>query len=176
MKRLIKEISSFLGVPVPMETERKFLIEYPDLAALGADPFCEKVEIEQVYLVSDASCERVRRRGCDGDSVFFHTEKRSVDAVRRIEIEERITEDEYKALLRRADPSRGIIRKDRYCLVFGKKYFEIDVYPFWNDRAVMEIELTDPDEEFEIPDRIKVIKDVTGDESYSNASLAKMIK
>ena len=31
MRRLIAEISTFLGEPEPFETERKFLIEYPDI-------------------------------------------------------------------------------------------------------------------------------------------------
>ena len=37
----------------------------------------------------------------------------------------------------------------------------------------MEIELSDGDEEIELPDMIKVIKEVTYDESYKNSSLAK---
>lgn len=35
-----------------------------------------------------------------------------------------------------ADPTRRPIRKDRYCLTDGNQYFEIDVYPFWTDKAV----------------------------------------
>ena len=38
MRRLIAEISSFLGEPEPFEIERKYLIEYPDVAWLENDP------------------------------------------------------------------------------------------------------------------------------------------
>ena len=34
IKRLIKEIKSFLGEPKPLEIERKYLIKYPDINVL----------------------------------------------------------------------------------------------------------------------------------------------
>ena len=71
-----------------------------------------------------------------------------------------------------ADSDRKPVRKDRYCLVYDGQYFEIDVYPFWNDKAIMEIELSDTDVEIRFPDMIQVIKEVTDDDAYKNASLA----
>ena len=66
------------------------------------------------------------------------------------------------------------IRKDRYCLADGNQYFEIDIYPFWNDQEILEIELSDPEEEIRFPKMLKVIREVTEDEAYKNASLAKL--
>ena len=51
---------------------------------------------------------------------------------------------------------------------------QIDVYPFWTDQAIMEIELSNPNEEIRFPDIIKVLREVTEDEQYKNASLAKI--
>ena len=48
------------------------------------------------------------------------------------------------------------------------------MYPFWKDRAILEIELADEDEKIDFPEFIKVIKEVTDDERYKNASLAQM--
>ena len=73
-----------------------------------------------------------------------------------------------------ADTTRRQIRKDRYCLTYENQYFEIDVYPFWNDKAIAEIELSDEAAPITFPKQIKVIKEVTDDESYKNASLAKL--
>ena len=73
-----------------------------------------------------------------------------------------------------ADPSRRPIRKTRYCLTFGKQYFEIDVYPFWQDKAILEIELSDESDQICFPDMIRVIKEVTDDPTYKNAALAKI--
>ena len=50
LKHLVAEIRSFLGEPRPMEIERKFLIEYPDIKWLESLPNCRKVDIIQTYL------------------------------------------------------------------------------------------------------------------------------
>ena len=73
-----------------------------------------------------------------------------------------------------ADTSRRQIRKTRYCLTYKNQYFEIDVYPFWDDKAIMEIELRDENIPIEFPERISIIKEVTDDEAYKNAQLAKI--
>ena len=73
-----------------------------------------------------------------------------------------------------ADPALRPIRKARYCLTWENQYFEIDVYPFWKDKAIAEIELSDEDTEIRFPKQIKVIKEVTDDDSYKNASLARI--
>jgi CYTH domain-containing protein len=56
--------------------------------------------------------------------------------------------------------------------MYENQYFEIDIYPFWNDKAILEIELSDENTEIKFPKEINVIKEVTDDESYKNASLA----
>lgn len=175
MKCLIKEIALFLGEPEPYEIERKYLIEYPEISALEALPNCEKVEIIQTYLQADHDDEvRIRQRGSRGNYIYFETRKKTISGLKRIEIERRLTKDEYLERLMDADPTRMPIRKDRYCLADGNQYFEIDIYPFWNDQAILEIELSDPEEEIRFPKMLKVIREVTEDEAYKNASLAKL--
>lgn len=174
MRRLIAEISSFLGEPEPFEIERKFLIEYPDIKWLESLPNCQRIEIIQTYLKSDKDEEvRVRQRGFDGHYIYFQTTKKKVSDMKRIEIERRLSQSEYLRLLMNADTSKRQIRKDRYCLTYENQYFEIDVYPFWDDKAIAEIELSDENAEIIFPKQIKVIKEVTDEESYKNASLAK---
>ena len=73
-----------------------------------------------------------------------------------------------------ADPNCRPIRKTRYCLTSENQYFEIDVYPFWQDKAIMEIELANEADEIRFPKQIKVIGEVTDDDSYKNASLARI--
>ena len=175
IKRLISEITSFLGEPEPYEIERKFLIEYPDLARLAEYPTCQRVEIIQTYLNSAAGEEvRVRQRGANGSYVYFKTVKRKVSELKRVETEHRISESEYCALLMEADTTKRQIRKSRYCLSYENQYFEIDVYPFWTDKAIVELELSDECAEIRFPPEIKVIREVTDDESFKNSSLAKI--
>ena len=73
-----------------------------------------------------------------------------------------------------ADTTKRQIRKTRYCLTYNNRYFEIDIYPFWQDKAIVEIELADENAEIRFPKQIKVIKEVTEDDSYKNASLARI--
>ena len=175
MKRLISEISAFLGEPEPYEIERKFLIEYPDIMELEKMPNCQRVEIIQTYLKSREGEEtRVRQRGIDGDYIYFQTTKKKVTNLKRVEVERRLSKDEYLRLLMDADPACRPIRKTRYCLTYDNQYFEIDVYPFWEHQAIVEIELNDENCEIRFPEEIKVIKEVTEDETYKNASLARM--
>lgn len=173
MKRLIAEIASFLGEPVPYEIERKFLIEYPDIEWLESNPNCHKVQIIQTYLNSASDEEiRVRQRGENGNFIYFKTIKKKVTDVKRVEIEDRLSQQEYLSLLMNADTSKRQIRKDRYCLTYNNQYFEIDVYPFWKDKAIAEIELSNENMEIDFPAEIKVIKEVTDDNEYKNSSLA----
>lgn len=157
-----------------MEIERKFLIVYPDAEVLAG---CEMSEITQTYLSGSAAgfSERVRKRGANGAFTYTHTRKTHINDMRRIEIEEEISREEYAKLLERADPERRVIHKKRFCLEHGGKIFEIDLYPFWADRAVMEVELGDETESFDFPPEILIIKEVTGDKRYTNASIARNI-
>ena len=174
MRRLIAEISSFLGEPAPFEIERKYLIEYPDLEWLQSIPSCEKVDIIQIYLKVDENEEiRVRQRGSDGHYIYYLTRKIRINEHKHLKTERRISENEYLNLIMNADASLGRIRKERYCLAYKNQYFQIDVYPFWKDKALAEIEMYDVSDEVFFPEQIKVIKEVTDDPEYKNASLAK---
>ncbi len=174
MRRLVQEISSFLGEPEPFEIERKYLIRYPDVAALEKLPNCRRNEIIQTYLKSaPGESRRIRQRGINGHYTYYETVKKDVSPLKRIELERRLSQDQYLALLMDADPARRPIRKDRYCLADGNQYFEIDVYPFWTDRAILEIEMSDPDEEIRFPKMLKLIREVTDEPEYRNEELAK---
>ena len=176
MVRLIKEITSFLGEPTPMEIERKYLIARPHQKALEQLPNCERVDIVQTYLKSEDPAEerRIRQRGCNGNYIYFMTRKKKAKGIGRVEIEERLSQEEYISLLVEADPAYRPIHKERYCLSENGLYYEIDIYPEWKDKAIMEIELHSEDQEVVFPEEIDVIREVTGNPAYSNHELAKL--
>ena len=173
MQRLMKEISRFLGEPEPCEIERKFLIEYPNLEALEKLPNCQKVDIIQTYLKTFNGEEtRIRQRGLNGSFIYTKTTKKKLDGLKRLEVESRISKDEYIKLLLDADTTKKQIRKTRYCLMYKNQYYEIDIYPFWKDKAIMEIELRDEKQTIKLPEVVKVIKEVTDDETFFNIAMA----
>ena len=174
LERLLKEIASFLGEPEPMEIERKYLIYYPDIKALESMPNCTKVEIAQTYLKSNDDVERrVRARGIDGNYMYYLTEKKNINNLKRIEVEKRLTQNEYLKLLMEQDNSLHTIHKTRYCLSSDNEYFEIDIYPEWDNQAIMEIELSDENQEIKIPNFINIYKEVTDNKTYKNYEMAK---
>ena len=174
LERLLIEISSFLGEPEPFEIERKFLICFPNIKKLEALPNCTKVDIIQTYLKSNDDVERrIRARGINGNYLYYLTKKKKISDLKRIETEIKLSQDEYLQLLMEADNKLHTIHKTRYCLVENNQYFEIDIYPEWDNQAIMEIELNSENQEVNVPDFIEIIKEVTDDSKYKNYQMSK---
>ncbi|MDO5132441.1 MAG: AAA family ATPase [Eubacteriales bacterium] len=174
MRRLIAEIAAFLGEPVPYEFRRRYLIEYPDPDVLEGLADCHRVQIEQVYLRAGQDEEvRVRRRKSGDDEVFYLTRYKIEGGRKRLEAEGKLSAREYQRSLGSADPSIPPVQKTRYCLTWQRQYYEIDLYPFWTDRAVLEVSLREEREEVKIPPFLHVLKEVTGDEEYEVSVLAR---
>ncbi len=157
-----------------LEIEKKFLIQYPDTEYLKT--ISDYTEIEQIYLKSEKGIsERIRKRGRDGEYLYYHTIKKPLTDMTRIEEERVISLSEYEEFKKRADKRFNIIYKTRYCVAYGGHIMEIDVFPFWHRQAFLEVELSSEDEEFAIPEFLHIIRDVTEDKHYTNHSLAYVI-
>ena len=155
-----------------IELEKKFLIAYPDFEALAKyNPI--KYEIEQSYLLSDVGSRRIRRRTHFGIDTYFETLKIRINDSKCFELEDVITKEEYDSLKENADPERHPIYKDRYVFFYDSKVLELDVFPFWDDKAFLEIELDSEEDAYAVPPEITVIEDVSDDPSYKNKNLAK---
>lgn len=158
------------------ETERKFLIEKPELSYLLALPGAEATEILQTYLLADPGVTaRVRRREGSAGVVYTATEKRRLSAMTAMEDERELTEAEYRTLLLRADPALLPIKKTRVTLPHGDLLLEIDLYPFWKRTAVLEVELPSEDTPLTLPPFLTLLREVTDDLAYKNVSLAARI-
>jgi CYTH domain-containing protein len=175
-KRVMDEVFALLGEPTPKEIERKFLIRKPtteDIEKLGC---ISKTNIIQTYLVCDHKAERrVRQRGTKEDGYsFYYTEKTDVSPGVRVEKECKISKDEYLNLLAEADTSLHQISKTRYCFIYENQYFEMDIYPFSDEYAIVEIELNNIDDNIKFPP-LNFVREVTDDKKYKNFSLAKSL-
>lgn len=174
LERLMTEVLAFLGIPEHLEIERKFLIEYPDIKLLESIKTCRKIPITQAYLTTpDEGCFRIRKRGSGDKAVYIKTVKIKISDIKRIEIENYISEKEYTNYLAKKEYITGIISKDRYCIVHGTTYYELDVYPFWSDKATLEIELLSEAQSYKLPDFVKLIREVTFEKEYRNFALAQ---
>ena len=159
----------------PLEIERKYLIRMPAPALLQEKGGVAS-RIVQTYLTAPAGItERVRERQYPDHTEYTHTSKvRQSDLVCHEE-EESLSATQYEMLLCRADPTLHPIEKTRVCIPYEGHTLEIDLYPFWDRQAVLEIELTDERDTCVPPVWLTVLREVTGDRAYKNRALAKHI-
>lgn len=166
--RAFQEVCRILGEPVPLEIERKFLIEEPDFSKFPIPVVA--IDILQYYL-KDGS--RVRVRSQAGSSVYFLTKKQEIRPGVRNEIERKISAQEFANFLLDLDPNSVPIKKKRFCFVWKEQYFELDLISEPRILSLLEIELTEEQQEIQLPDFIKPIRDVTDERSFSNREIAR---
>lgn len=174
LENLLNEVCGFIGNPEPLEIERKFLIEYPDISILNNMKLCRKTPITQAYLnTPQEGIFRIRKRGTGENAVYIKTIKIKINDLKRIEKESYISESEYNEYLSKKKYISGIISKDRYCIIENNTYYELDVYPFWSDKATLEIELLSENQNYTLPSFITLIREVSNEPEYRNFALAQ---
>ncbi|MBQ3269660.1 MAG: hypothetical protein IJH09_07045 [Clostridia bacterium] len=159
------------------EIERKYLIRYPDIGTLKAQKGVEQWEVVQIYLTVSQPGEtrRIRQVVSNGEIKYYKTFKRHLSSVKNEEDEGEIDQMEYIRLSKEQQPGCKPLNKTRYRIPYEGHVLEFDIYPFWDDRAIMEIELERENEGAALPDYVRVIRDVSGDLAYKNRSLAENV-
>ena len=170
IQRVLAEISAVLGIPEPIECERKFLVDMTDEVVGG-----NETEISQIYLCSEDGLERrIRKRGNGSNFIYYQTTKRILGPGKRIEVERQISSEEFAELKRSADPGLQTIRKIRRCFVYGNRYFELDTFIEPElPHCLLEIEGAGMDENISFPPFLKVLEEVTCNREYYNRNIAE---
>ena len=176
INRAIREIYRIVGQPEPMVRKRKYLISMPDMENLAERYAAVPIDMVQTYLCMTNPCieRRVRRQKHGGEYMYFYTEKHIRPDGTKWDTEKPITEKDYNRYLLEADPELQSVDKTKYRFVYDSCRFEIDVYPFSADKAVM-FRYSENDEAA-IPPEIRVIREVTGDPDYKSKQLANVQK
>jgi len=166
-----------------VETERKYLIKHPDLAHLRTLDGCRVLAMRQTYLdrlPDEPQTERrVRTITENGVTSYVYTKKSPRVYLSRFEDEREVSREEYDLL--RKDAYSELI-KTRYAFPFAGHVMEIDVYPpeiggeVLDGYAILEVEMSDPDEAVEFPDYLEIVREVTDEKPYHNKTLAKKLK
>ncbi len=159
------------------EIERKYLIRYPDIPTLLRQKGVEQWEITQIYLTVSGPGEtrRIRQVVSGGEIKYYKTFKRHLSSVKNEEDEGEIDQLEFIRLSGEMQPGCKPLGKTRYRIPYAGHVLEFDIYPFWKDRAILEIELEREDEGAAIPDYVHIIRDVSDDMAYKNRSLAEKV-
>lgn len=170
LNAVLVEISSILGIPEPIEMERKFLVD-----VIGDIPDSREMDIFQTYLVERNDEEsRIRKRGENGHYAYFLTTKKFITSNQRIEVERQITPAEYIDLMNTANPEKQTIHKLRRCFVWDNRYYELDTFISPKlSHCLLEIEDVAEDESISFPPFLKVIEEVTDKPEYYNTNISK---
>lgn len=153
-----------------IEIEKKYLINYNNVPKVLLDN-SEKNMITQYYICFSPE---TRVRSVD-DKCFFKTEKREIsgNSLSRVEIEEKISEENYKSILNESK-SNYYIKKYRYKIFLSDVLVELDVYlDELSGLVVAEVEFKSEEDakKFNPPEWFG--EDITNDKNFKNASLAK---
>ena len=159
------------------EIERKYLIRYPDIPTLLAQKGVEQWEITQIYLTVSGPNEtrRIRQVVSGGEIRYYKTFKMHLSSLVNMEDEGEIDQMEYIRLCKEMQPGCKPLGKTRYRIPYQGHVLEFDIYPFWTDRAIMEIELDSENEGAAIPEYVHIIRDVSHDIAYKNRQLAERV-
>ena len=165
INRALREIYRSVGEPEPMVKKRKYLVAMPDIGLLRSLYRANGIEMVQTYLaMTNPAIEREGELYCD-------TEEHVRPDGTKWDTERPITEKEYGRYMLEADPALQSVSKTKYRFVYDSCRFEIDVYPFSAERAVMFLYSDKP--ERSTPPEIEIISEVTGRPEYKNKQLAK---
>ena len=151
------------------EIERKYLLKR--MPAIRGLENVELLEVDQGYIPGERLAERVRRTRRGGEVKYYRTIKLG-KGISRTELEEETTERIFRRLWPLTQGRR--VRKRRYRIKDGGFTWEVD--RFRDRRLVLcEVELPTEDTHAEPPKwlRREIVRDVTGEDEYTNINLAK---
>lgn len=174
LNRAIAEIYRILGEPAPAAEKSKYLVEMPDTAVLEEKYNALAIDMMQTYLTetNPQIQRRIRQQRSGGsDYLYFYTEKRTNSDASAWVTERPISEKDYISYLMEADLSLHPVRKTKYRFNHSDMKMELDVYPFSEDKAIFFV-YGDASADAELPEEIRIMKDVTGDPEYKNRALA----
>lgn len=169
LNRVLKEIANVLGLPQPIEEERKYIVEI-----VGDIPECSESTITQTYLVAEPGVEmRLRRRDWKGKFVNILTTKKKISETEQLETERQVDNNLYESLVKQADPYRHTIVKRRKSFIWKGQYFELDDYqePVSN-LMILETKGIKCHEDVKFPPFLRVVEDITGRTEYYNYNIA----
>lgn len=166
---VLKEISSALHLPLPIEYERKYIVEI-----VGELPEVMESELVQTYLVAEpGNVVRLRRRATGTKYVNTHTTLKRLPDNRIIITDRPVSNSLYESLLQQKDPYRHTIEKNRKIFLWQGQFFELDTYKGrLEGLVILETKGIPCHDDVKFPPFVKVVKDITGDSNYDNYNLS----
>ena len=157
--------------------QEKYLIDLKNSELSNVIENGTEANIVQTYLVSSEGEEKRLRMMRMGDNIsyYYSVYKRNDDGSKFIVSEKRIDRNIYNSLLEFRDNNSVDIKKKRYYFVYEGSYLHLDIFDGDEELGMLEINVNKGGKCF-VPEYLRVIDIVTGNEEYVNHSLAKKRK
>lgn len=177
-----KELRHTLGEPVALDKQKKFVIKKPNIQTLSTQASITRLQITQTYLTNDGHIIRRVRKISNGEHAIYNSFQQEPlgPSVHLIRKDIKISEEEYRVLLKEAHPDCITLVKNRLCFIANDQSFRLDIFETQHenmalatDHAMLEVDYHAVWEEINLPDFITVLKEVTDDERFQNYNLAK---
>lgn len=173
LERGLRAIYAAVGQCVHGAVWHKYLVELPDTEALRKNYGAVGLDMMQTYLTSPEPnvVRRVRQQKNGEEYLYFYTEKHTREGD-RWETEKPISEKEYIRYLMQGDPALHAVHKVKYRFSYGGRRFEVDIYPFDSERAILRAALPEGECDPAAPQEIRILREVTDDPAFRNHTLA----
>jgi len=178
INRVQRALLLTLGLPTPVEFQRKFLVKPLDFSQITQLPVSrvEIFDVEETFLkTADGTEAKVRRRGQNGSFVYMHSIRYPKKNGQRVERKRQISGREYVNLVSSlADSSLKPVKKRRACFVYNTQSYVLDtlIEPV-NGPTFLRIEAENITQQVDIPPFLELVKEVTGHADFSSLRIAK---
>lgn len=173
INKVLTAIHNFLGAPIPMKRERKFLLDNIVTKEKLKNINYIETDIEQYYIDNNSSEEyekRLRKTTYkDGINYYYCIQRKEKNGIKKIISERKLTKEEYEEIL---NSSKIIskLKKKRYSFVYNKQYFKLDTF---DDLSLLEVVHMENNQKLVFPLGINPIEEVTDNINYQNISLGE---
>lgn len=171
MNEVTDTIHRGLGIPVPIQKQRKFLIDGASISQfLKSISITKKMRIEQTYTEEERG---FRKMSDENASTYFEIQKKDTqDPKARIKMMRKMTEKEYLRATMPIDAQP--LTKDRYSFVYHNQYFRLDIFRNM-PLCLLEVEQTETQRQISLPPELRILDEVTENPDYRNFLLFQQI-
>lgn len=157
----------------PVKRQEKYLVDLSGTELNRILASGKAKTIEQTYLESEDNVEkRIRKITFNGCTTYtLAVYKIREDGTKVIISERQIDEKNYRILLEFKKRGTKTISKTRYYFSDSGEYFYLDVFSDNNATGILEINVLE-NERVTIPEYVRVLEKVTGQEQYYNSRIA----
>ena len=170
MEMAVGAIAHRIGLPTPLNIEKKYLVDNADVIL---PKNATVAYIRQFYLKDDLYVREMRFS--QGTTLYFKTVKSCTASQRRFKSEQIIDHKEFTEILL-MNTARVIpyLEKERYFFAQNGQYYRLDRFlSMIEPLVILEVQPTSAQQKIVLPSSLKIMEEVTDNPAYYNYFIAQ---